>query len=81
VRDGGEERLPEPVRRWLRYSQVVGAQRPAMARLRQDGDFRLEGMGWMPFRAEQYFTTNPPGFLWKASFRMAPLASRRTDIR
>jgi hypothetical protein len=35
----------------------------------------MPGKGWLPFRAEQYFTTHPPGFLWKASFRMAPLVS------
>jgi hypothetical protein len=69
------ERLPEPVRRWLRYSGVVGKARPTTVRLRQEGDFQLEGRGWRPYRAEQYVTTNPPGFLWKASFRMAPLVS------
>jgi hypothetical protein len=35
----------------------------------------MERRGWLPFEVEQYFTTNPPGFLWKASFRMAPLVS------
>jgi hypothetical protein len=29
----------------------------------------------VPFQAEQYFTTDPPAFLWKASFQMAPLVS------
>ena len=67
--------LPEPVRHWLRYSRVVGTPRPTTVRLRQEGDFQLAGRGWRPFQAEQYFTTNPPGFLWKASFRMAPLVS------
>jgi hypothetical protein len=69
------KRLPEPVRRWLHYSQVVGRPRPATVRLRQEGDFRLQSRTWLPFRAEQYFTTDPPGFLWTASFRMAPLVS------
>jgi len=68
-------RLPEPVRRWLRYSQVVGTPPPTTVRLRQKGDFQLEGRGWTPYQAEQYFTTTPPGFLWKASFRIAPLIS------
>jgi hypothetical protein len=69
------ERLPEPVQRWLRYSKVVGAELPTTVRLRQDGQFQMEGRGWMPFTAEQYFTINPPAFLWKARFRMAPLIS------
>src|SRR5574341_590167 len=33
--------LPEPVRRWLRYSQVVGRERPVTVRLTQVGQFRL----------------------------------------
>lgn len=69
------EALPEPVRRWLRYSNVVGTRLPATVRLRQDGQFQMDGRGWMPFSAEQYFTINPPGFLWKATFRMAPFVS------
>ncbi len=69
------ERLREPVQRWLRYSNVVGTDVPATVRLRQDGQFQMEGRGWMPFTAEQYFTIDPPTFLWQARFRMAPLLS------
>jgi hypothetical protein len=65
--------LPQPVQRWLRHSNVVGTTVPRTVRLRQDGQFRMEGRGWMPFDAEQYFTIDPPGFLWKAAFRMAPM--------
>lgn len=68
--------LPEPVQRWLRYSQVVGTERPITVRLKQEGEFRLgEGRGWMPFEAEQYFTTDPPGFVWIVSMRMFPLVT------
>ena len=28
---------------------------------------------WSPFTAEQYFTANPPGFVWDARIRMARL--------
>ena len=69
------QRVPDTVQRWLRYSNVVGSRVPTTVRLRQDGQFQMEGNGWMPFEAEQYFTINPPGFLWKATFRMAPLVS------
>ncbi len=72
IRANDLARLPEPVQRWLRYSNVTNARVPSRVRLRQEGQFRLEGRGWMPFSAEQYFTTEPPGFLWKATFRMAP---------
>ena len=68
------ERLPTPVQRWLRYSGVTGTERPTTVRLRQHGDFDL-GRGWMTFSAEQYFTIDPPVFVWKAAFRMAPMIS------
>jgi hypothetical protein len=67
--------VPEPIRRWLRYSQVVGTERPTTVRLRQQGEFQMEKRRWLPYEAEQYFTTDPPAFLWKASFRMLPLVS------
>jgi hypothetical protein len=53
---------------------VIGTMPPTTVRLRQQGDFDL-GRGWMPFDAQQYFTLDPPGFVWKASFRMAPMVS------
>jgi hypothetical protein len=64
--------LPEPVRRWLRWSGVVGRKRPATVRLRQSGELRLGNSGWFPFVAEEYFTTDPPGFVWAARMTMAP---------
>jgi hypothetical protein len=68
--------LPAPVQRWLLASGVVGRERPFAVRLKQEGEFRLgEDRDWMPYRAEQYFTTNPPGFIWIASFEMAPHVS------
>jgi len=68
--------LPGPVRRWLRYSQVVRKARPVTIRLKQEGQFRLsEERGWMPFTAEEYYTTDPPGYIWVATFKTAPLLS------
>jgi hypothetical protein len=65
--------LPEPVQRWLRWAQVVGKPVPRTVRLTQEGRFRLgQERGWMPFTAEEVFTTNPPGFLWTTSMRMFP---------
>lgn len=66
--------LPEPVQRWLPWAGVVGRARAATVRLLQEGEFRpREDRRWMPFKAEQLYTTDPPGFLWRASFRVAPL--------
>ncbi|MEZ4504403.1 MAG: DUF6544 family protein [Thermomicrobiales bacterium] len=63
--------LPAPVQRWLRASGVVGTTVPSVVRIAQRGEFRLgSDGGWMPMRATQYYTTNPPGFLWDASMKM-----------
>lgn len=72
VTDGDLERLPEPVRRWLRYSGIIGRPIPATVRLRQAGELRIGGGGWIPFTAEEYYSTAPPAFVWKARIRMAP---------
>ena len=66
--------LPAPVQRWLRASNVLGTPYPVIVRLRQEGEFRMgEEKEWMPFSAEEYYTTDPPGYLWSARFTMAPL--------
>lgn len=74
VTDADLEPLPDPVRRWLRASGVVGTAVPAVVQLEQRGQFRLgANRDWMDLRATQYYTTNPPGFLWKATMEMFPL--------
>lgn len=68
--------LPDPVQRWLRWSGVVGISYPETVRLRQKGTFRTAPeQDWMPFTAEQYYTINPPGFVWSVSMDMMPLVS------
>ena len=69
-------RLPKPVQRWLRWAQVAGTAIPATVHLEQTGRFRQsETGGWMPFTAEETYTTDPPGFVWKTSMQMFPLLS------
>src|SRR5438067_248914 len=66
--------LPEPVQRWLRYAGVVGKPRVRSVRLKQQGTLRQqEGKSWMPFEAEQYFTIDPPAFIWIARVTSAGL--------
>src|SRR5919106_1702121 len=66
--------VPQPVQRWLRASNVVGSACPVTVRLTQQGEFRMgEGRGWMPFSAEEYYTTDPPSYVWRVRFKMAPL--------
>jgi len=73
-------RLPEPVQRYLEYTGVVGKPWVETVYLRQTGKFR-QGFDrpWMPMSAEQWYTTNPPGFLWKARFKLAGLPLLRAE--
>lgn len=64
--------LPPPVQRWLRASGVVGRPIPTTVRLRQEGELRLGGGGWIPFTAQEYYSTSPPAFVWRARITMAP---------
>lgn len=63
--------LPQSVRVWLTTSRVVGRDRAQLVRLRQEGELRTTKDGpWMPARAEQYFTVDPPTFVWKVETSM-----------
>lgn len=67
------EALPEPVRRWLAQSGVVGRPRARAVRLRQRGRMRPKADGpWMEFSARQLFTPATPGFVWRARVRAFP---------
>jgi len=72
--------LPAPVQRWLEVSGVVGHARAATVRLRQRGEMRTApDKPWMPVVAEQYFSVDPPGFVWHVNGRMmrfVPIAGR-----
>jgi hypothetical protein len=70
--------LPAPVRRYFRVVLRDGQPYLRSARVRQAGEFRSEetadtAVGWQPFEATQTFTAEPPGFVWDARIRMAPL--------
>jgi hypothetical protein len=72
--------LPEPVAKWLEASGVVGRPRAATVRLHQRGEIRTKpDAPWMSARAEQYFSIDPPGFVWKVDatmMRAVPIAGR-----
>jgi hypothetical protein len=72
--------LPAPVQRWLEVSGVVGHARAATVRLKQRGELRTgPDKPWMPVEAEQYFSVDPPGFVWRVHAKMArvlPIAGR-----
>jgi hypothetical protein len=67
--------LPEPVRRYLRYTGVVGKSVPGTIRLRQKGRMRPgPGQPWMPLEAEEHYSVQPPGFVWVGTVRAGPVA-------
>lgn len=72
--------LPVPVAKWLTVSGVVGRPRAATVRLQQRGELRTKpDAAWMPARAEQYFSIDPPGFVWRVDatmLRFMPVAGR-----
>jgi hypothetical protein len=66
--------LPSPVRRYLTYTGVIGKPWIQTARVRYSGRFRMAAdKPWMPIDVNQIYTTNPPGFLWNARFKIAGL--------
>jgi hypothetical protein len=74
VTAGVLEDLPGPVRRYLSYTGVVGMPWIDTVRLKQVGTFRLgRDRPWMPLTAEELYTTNPPGLVWNARFKIAGL--------
>jgi Family of unknown function (DUF6544) len=70
--------LPEPVRRYLRYTGVVGRPFPGTVRLRQTGTIRLgPGQLWVPLDAEEHYSVRPPGFVWAGTARLGPFPVAR----
>jgi hypothetical protein len=66
--------LPPVVQHWLRQSNVIGREMPGVLRVRQEGKMRTSPVGkWLSLEAEQYFTFDPPAFLWDARIRLFPL--------
>jgi Family of unknown function (DUF6544) len=66
--------LPEPVRRYLRYTGVAGRPFPGVVRLRQRGTMRVgPGQRWLPLDAEEHYSVRPPP--------STPAASRWTRPR
>lgn len=66
--------LPDPVRKWLENSQIIGKEIITTARLKQKGLMRTKKDGpWIPVQAQQYFRVDEPGFVWKAKVKMSPL--------
>ena len=66
---GHLDSLPAPAARY--FSRVLTPGQPMIttARVEQAGDFRV-GKNWYPFRATQWFSVEPMGFIWDARIMM-----------
>lgn len=70
--------LPAPVARYFAFAIPEGRARIRTAQIRWTGEFQLRpDAGWIPFTADQHFTTSPPGFVWDATMPMLPLVRVR----
>lgn len=63
--------LPGPVQRYFEFALLPGQPHVRNARFRQAGDFAMQPGSWSPFTAVEYFSVEPPGFLWDARITMA----------
>ena len=72
------DKLPAPVARYFRTVLKEGQPLVRYARICHKGDF-LTGKEstWSPFQSMQYFSANPPGFVWDATIRMLPFMDVR----
>jgi hypothetical protein len=67
------DKLPFVVKKWLESSNIIGKEFIQNIHLKQKGEMRTTQDGkWMPFEAEQYFTTLQPAFIWTTELIAAP---------
>lgn len=71
--------LPEPVARYFQFALTPGQPIRSHFEFEQEAEFRAGGFDapWCPLTARQRFSTQPPGFVWDARIRMAPLVEVR----
>jgi hypothetical protein len=65
------QKLPDPVKRYLLYTGVVGKSIVQRVRLKQKGRIRKDAQQpWMNFKAKQYYSVSPPCFVWIAYMKV-----------
>ena len=73
--------LPDPVRRSLSHSGVMGSSVPTSVTVMQRGRIRTApDARWLSFRAEEVYGVAEPAFTWRAGLRIAGMTlGRATD--
>ncbi len=64
--------LPSPVRKWLRQSGAIDTNIPEIIRIDQTYQLQMDPdqKHWHNARAEQYFSTGVPAFVWNLEMKM-----------
>lgn len=65
--------LPAPVVRYFDFALSPGQPLARAVRLEQEGSFATKRDAWVPFTAVEHIRASPPGFVWDAKIRMAPM--------
>jgi len=66
--------LPGPIASFVRRAAPSRQRAPVAIRIRQRGEMRFSPQGkWQALTAVQVVAVHEPGFVWRASCRMAPL--------
>ena len=76
ISDKDIKHLPEPMQRYLKFAQVPGKKKIKFARLKQEGSIRTsEEQKWISFKAKEYYSAEPPSFIWSVMFRVSCMVS------
>ncbi|MDK2910056.1 MAG: hypothetical protein PWR20_1623 [Bacteroidales bacterium] len=64
--------LPEPVRRWLHHSGILGKPHIYLGKVVQRAEMKMkpEQQNWLPATAVQYTALYPPAFIWVVDVKM-----------
>ncbi len=60
--------LPPPVKKYFDYALKEKQQLISYSRLKHSGEFK-PSTKWTSIKGEEYFTVNPPGFVWFGNVR------------
>lgn len=71
--------LPEPVKKWLRHSAVIGKPFINVGRVTQKAEMKMkpDQQNWMSATALQYTTLDNPAFIWTVDVKMNSLLNFR----
>jgi hypothetical protein len=67
--------LPAPVERYFEFALPVDRRHLRGGRVTHRGEFQSRPGEWNAFTSVEYVSVRPPGFVWDANIRMAPLLS------